>query len=221
MEPNNMSLRFCRKCNRDLPKTLEYFSPRKTDKDGFRLYCKECTNREKREKRALKRKHWDKGGNVEGEDGRKCTVCKNIYPSTEEYFGVHKHNNVGLDTYCKPCRRAKGRKNYDINKPSWNATHNKTRDLKKQRIIEFKEASGGCLKCGEKKHYLLDFHHVDPATKLFQISQGESKGWEKIKQEMDKCVLLCSNCHREFHYLEKEQNIEISNYINLPPQFNS
>jgi hypothetical protein len=49
------NFRFCKKCERDLPKTIEYFSPRKTDKEGFNLYCKECINREKREKRKIKR----------------------------------------------------------------------------------------------------------------------------------------------------------------------
>jgi hypothetical protein len=49
--------RFCRKCNQDLPKTLEYFTPRKTDKEGFSLYCKECINSKKREKRQEKRKY--------------------------------------------------------------------------------------------------------------------------------------------------------------------
>lgn len=208
-------MRLCRKCNRDLPKTLEYFTTRKTDKDGFSLYCKDCINKEKREKREEKRKQWDKGGNTPDGDGIKCTICKNVYPPTEEYFGKHKKSKTGLDTYCKPCRRERGLTNYFKSKDKWRKTHTKTSQEKKAKIVEFKEASNGCSKCGEKRHYLLDFHHIDPSTKLFQISQGESKGWEKIKQEIDKCVLLCSNCHREFHYLEKEQNIVLSDYINL------
>jgi len=213
MNPNNF--KFCRKCERNLPKTLEYFTTRKTDKSGFNIYCKECINKDKREKRSLKRKEWDKGGSIEGGIGRRCTLCKTTYPESLDYFGKHLQNSIGLDTYCKFCRREKGRKNYDLNKHEWNKTHNVTREIKKQNIIEYKINSCGCIKCGEKKHYLLDFHHINPNDKLFQISQGESKGWDKIKAEIEKCILLCSNCHREFHYLEKKDGISIEEYVNL------
>jgi hypothetical protein len=208
-------LRFCKKCNQDLPKTIEYFTPRKTDKEGFSLYCKECINKEKRQKRKEKRQLWDKGGMVEGGEGVKCTICKNIYPPTEEFFGKHKKSKSGLDTYCKPCRRYKGRENYKKSNGNWNKTHNKTAEIKKQKIIEYKNNSCGCIKCGESKHYLLDFHHINPNDKLFQISQGESKGWDKIQKEIEKCILLCSNCHREFHYLEKNNGINIEEYVHL------
>jgi len=216
MNTNKISkcLRFCKKCNQDLPKTLEFFTPRKTDKEGFHLYCKECINREKREKRSKLRKVWGKGGVIEGQDGRKCTICKEIYPESLEYFGLHNRNSIGLDTYCKVCRREIGRENYHKNKESWNKTHNKTYNIKKQNIKDLKEQSDGCCKCKEKKHYLLDYHHLDPSTKLFQIAQGESKGWDTVLKEIEKCILLCSNCHREFHFLEKLHKISINEYLN-------
>jgi hypothetical protein len=210
----NKCLRFCKKCNKDLPKTIEFFPSRKTDKEGFGLYCKKCINREKREKRSELRKIWDKGGIVEGQDGRKCTICKKIYPETLEYFGKHKLNSKGLDTYCKICRRGKGRSNYEENKEGWNKTYNKTSKLKIQNIIKLKEQSDGCSKCSDKRWYLLDYHHLDPSTKLFQISQGEAKGWNKIINEIKKCILLCSNCHREFHHFEKQSGISIKEYLN-------
>jgi hypothetical protein len=206
-------MRLCRKCNQDLPKTKDYFTPRKENKDGFSLYCKECINLEKRNKRLEKRKIWDKGGYVVGDNGIKCTICKNIFPPTEEFFGKHKKAKSGLDTYCKPCRRERGLNNYNKNKEKWNKTHSKTTQWKKDQIKKYKEECGGCSKCGEKKYYLLDFHHIDPTTKSFQISQGESKGWEKIKQEIEKCIVLCANCHREFHFLEKINLLTITEYI--------
>jgi hypothetical protein len=210
---NINNLRFCNKCQRSLPKTKEYFTTRKTDKYGFSLYCKECVNKEKRKKRRLKREHWDKGGIVEGQEGRKCTICKKHYPSTLDYFGKHKGNDLGLDTYCKVCRRERNRKNYYKSKEKWNKTHNKTKEAKKQFIIEHKEKSKGCVKCGENRIHLLDFHHIDPNTKSFQIGQGESKGWKKLKEEIRKCIILCSNCHRDFHHTEKLTGITIKEYL--------
>ena len=58
---------------------------------------------------------------------------------------------------------------------------------------------GECSHCGYSKYVgALEFHHVDPKEKDFGIS-GKVLGWERIKKELEKCVLLCSNCHREEH----------------------
>lgn len=46
----------------------------------------------------------------------------------------------------------------------------------------------------------LDFHHREPKTKEFGLSiRGLTRSWDKIKLELDKCDLLCANCHRELH----------------------
>ena len=41
----------------------------------------------------------------------------------------------------------------------------------------------------------------------------KSSSIEKLIEEVDKCKLLCANCHREFHYLEKENNITLQEYL--------
>lgn len=46
----------------------------------------------------------------------------------------------------------------------------------------------------------LEFHHIDPTQKDFGISyKGITRSWEKIKDELDKCILVCLNCHKEIH----------------------
>ena len=46
----------------------------------------------------------------------------------------------------------------------------------------------------------LDFHHIDESTKLFSLSDHNLKlDWPMIKEELDKCIVVCSNCHREIH----------------------
>lgn len=59
-----------------------------------------------------------------------------------------------------------------------------------------------CVKCGESRFYVIDFHHVDPNQKLFSISDGQKahKSKEEVINEIKKCVCLCKNCHKEFHY---------------------
>jgi hypothetical protein len=46
----------------------------------------------------------------------------------------------------------------------------------------------------------LEFHHLDGSRKDFGISsKGYTRSWSKIRDELDKCILLCANCHREIH----------------------
>lgn len=70
----------------------------------------------------------------------------------------------------------------------------------KERLLS---AFGGkCGVCGYNKcSNALEFHHLDPTEKEFALSERNSKGkgWKIIVSEIKKCVLLCSNCHKEFH----------------------
>jgi 5-methylcytosine-specific restriction endonuclease McrA len=69
----------------------------------------------------------------------------------------------------------------------------------KIKAVEYK--GGKCQKCGYNKCAgALDFHHTVPHKKDFTIS-GNAGKWENIKKELDKCVLLCKNCHAEQHFL--------------------
>ena len=68
----------------------------------------------------------------------------------------------------------------------------------KLKAIEYK--GGKCQKCGYNKCAgAMDFHHKNPIEKDFTISSNSGK-WENIKKELDKCDLLCKNCHSELHY---------------------
>ena len=74
-----------------------------------------------------------------------------------------------------------------------------SRRKKKLKAIEYK--GGKCVQCGySKSAAALQFHHRDPSQKDFGIGgRGENRSWEKTKLELDKCDLLCSNCHAEEH----------------------
>ena len=60
---------------------------------------------------------------------------------------------------------------------------------------------GSCQICGYKRCIeALEFHHQDPLKKDFAVSsKGYTRSWEVVKSELDKCDLLCANCHRELH----------------------
>lgn len=67
----------------------------------------------------------------------------------------------------------------------------------KQKLVEYK--GGSCSRCGYSKCLsALEFHHLDPTQKDFSIS-GKSWSFERLKIEVDKCILVCANCHVEIH----------------------
>lgn len=71
----------------------------------------------------------------------------------------------------------------------------------KIKLLAIKYKGGKCQCCGyDKCVEALEFHHIDPATKEFGIGEnGYTRSWNKTKQEIDKCILVCANCHREIH----------------------
>ena len=78
------------------------------------------------------------------------------------------------------------------------ANSQKRRLKVKQLAVEYK--GGKCEICGYSKCLAaLEFHHLDSKEKDFNITTGNNKSWKRIKLELDKCQLVCSNCHREIH----------------------
>lgn len=67
---------------------------------------------------------------------------------------------------------------------------------KKQEIAEWKRERG-CSVCGETEPWVLDMHHLDPSEK--ESHPAQSATLKTFLKEADKCVLLCSNCHRKVH----------------------
>lgn len=85
-----------------------------------------------------------------------------------------------------------------------NMTGHKKMNMIKQWAVDYK--GGKCENCGyDKCISALDFHHKIPTEKDFCISNRNiSLHWKNIKEELDKCSLLCANCHREEHSIGGE-----------------
>ena len=115
-----------------------------------------------------------------------CYTCNVVLVEGENWYGKKKKR-----TYiCKSC---------DV------ANTKKLRNEKKIKAVEY--LGGKCMKCGgEFPPYVFDFHHRDPSEKDRSIGTLCSSSWEKIKVELDKCDLLCANCHRIEHYEERSED---------------
>ena len=69
----------------------------------------------------------------------------------------------------------------------------------KQTLVD--ENGGGCQICGYNKSiWALEFHHIDPSQKSFAINMGKGVSLDRFREEAKKCILLCSNCHREVEH---------------------
>ena len=112
---------------------------------------------------------------------KKCPKCKENKEFDEFY---DRRGKKAGSVYCIPCSNEESRE----------------RNRKfKIKCVEYK--GGKCVKCGYSKYLgALQFHHLNPQEKDFSLSRVRSLNFnEKIKQELDKCILVCSNCHFEIH----------------------
>ena len=107
-----------------------------------------------------------------------CPSCS-IVKSRDDFYSSSKKNS----SYCKSCIK--------------DANRERSRD-NKQKSIDY--LGGECTECGYNKcNAALDIHHVDPSTKEHSPAHLMRSTFDKLKLELDKCVLLCANCHREHH----------------------
>lgn len=131
-----------------------------------------------------------------------CCRCKNIKDETEFSF-KNKKNNIRNKT-CKICFKEIRKKWYIKYKKN---IIKKNILNKHKNLIWFENYKKNmkCSKCGESHSACLDFHHLDPKNKKFGIGRiiNSTYSIETIEKEIDKCIVLCSNCHRKLHFEEK------------------
>ncbi len=108
-----------------------------------------------------------------------CHRCESVKVIDDFYA---RRNKMGASPYCKPCTNEE-------------AT-SRQKALKLQAVAYM---GGSCRNCNYDRYVgALEFHHLDPTQKDFSIA-GQRTSFERIRAELDKCVMLCSNCHREIH----------------------
>jgi len=106
---------------------------------------------------------------------------------------------------CRTCP-VEGEENFYKNaryqcKACWNK---RTYQTGKEKVTALKlEYGGKCSKCGYSKCLdALDFHHLDPSQKEFSLGSRRGLNVDALRKELDKCILVCRNCHAEIHSAE-------------------
>ena len=118
---------------------------------------------------------------INGAEFKNCPRCKETKILKDEFS---LQGNGYYYSWCKECQKENI---YD-------------RQIK--RKIECVNYKGGkCIVCNYNKYIgSLDFHHLDPSQKEFNIARLKGYKLSTLSKELDKCVLLCKNCHSEFHH---------------------
>ena len=120
---------------------------------------------------------------------------------------ARKANNIDIrEKVCGKCGKSFIVKDNAFNRrycydcvPSTPKSGAQNRQIIKQWALEYKGSK--CEKCGYNKcSEALEFHHKNPEEKDFNLSDRNLiLDWQEIKKELDKCILVCANCHREIH----------------------
>lgn len=146
---------------------------------------------------------------------KKCGHCLENKPLNN--FPIEKSKRgERLYGWCKECKNEKAK----ISTKKFNQKHRdrvltyeiKTRE-EKRAVIEEKYRLP-CIKCGESRKYLIEFHHINPKDKNFAPLNTYQIALARIIEEIQKCVTLCCNCHREFHHFERlDHSFTIEKYL--------
>jgi len=129
-----------------------------------------------------------------------CTKCsEDKHP--DDFFWKDKSKNK-KHTQCKECYKSsrKSKEHYNKYKDEYikraKIRNKKTRKEIRSKLLEY--LSDKKCTCGENRPACLDFHHIDKNQKFTDISTMIRSGynWNKILEEINKCEILCANCHR-------------------------
>lgn len=121
-------------------------------------------------------------------------------PSSGAFFGYY------MICKWKSCEKKLVGKQQRFCSRSCNQKYNVDARRKKLKRMSIEYLGGECSACGyDRCTAALEFHHIS-GIKEFGISEkGRTRSWQKLKIELDKCILLCANCHRELHNKEHKE----------------
>lgn len=131
-------------------------------------------------------------------DTKICSKCGKLLPIDQ--FNWRDQNKGTRRSECRQCHTKYMNEKYQ----------------EKKDIVQNLKSQSKCAKCGENRPYVLDYHHIDPTKKEEGVARlvSNSSSLDKVYQEIEKCVVLCANCHREFHYLNTlDTTFTIQDYL--------
>lgn len=126
----------------------------------------------------------------------RCYRCGDVKPLGD--FAWRRKAENQRDTFCRPCRSTYGKEHYAANRERYiEHARIQKQQLRLERtsyLIEYFQARS-CIDCGETDPVVLEFDHL--REKSFSIGAAlTSRSWQSILDEIEKCEVVCANCHR-------------------------
>ena len=130
---------------------------------------------------------------AQGSERKACSKCKTVKTITEFSF---RHKPTGVrHSYCKECGKELTRSHYANNKRKY--LDRNTRSYLKRREFVRQMKSRPCADCGGLyPYYVMDFDHREGETKKYALNSTDRMTMRAILREVEKCDVVCSNCHR-------------------------
>lgn len=130
-----------------------------------------------------------------------CFKCQQDLPLSS--FNKNSSKKDGLAHECRECKKLYQRKFYLDNKQDHILKANSRKQELRRKLKELKSTLK--CNCGESHPACLQFHHIND-DKEIEVSTAVSLGWSwyKIVKEIEKCQVLCANCHFKLHYEEND-----------------
>ena len=137
---------------------------------------------------------------------KQCNRCSEEKEITEFY-----KNSKRVYPYCKVCaKKAYAEKHYQNNIELYKERSKKSVNKHIQTYKAYK-ATLVCTKCEEDRSWCLAFHHMDPSKKDIEVSaMVRLNSRKRLQAEMDKCIVLCHNCHADLHYQQRKNLVGVA-----------
>ena len=173
--------KICSKCGKR--KSLDQYHANKAGKHGKSSFCKVCKNKQNRPHNLKKMQQ-----KQDPENKRRCISCNKQKKNKEFLF---------KGRICQPCRKFEFAESNDMSEYRRNYHYRK--NLKEKQFIFNYLSKKSCVVCQTTDVMVLEFDHIQPSKKSFEISRAlmNSKTTiAQLKKEIAKCQVLCSNCHK-------------------------
>ncbi len=126
---------------------------------------------------------------------KKCAVCKETL--SLDSFATNRARRDGLHDMCRSCKKDYNKSYYErtkqVHNPSRYARTEQIRQETRERLLDYFSVHP-CVDCGIRDVRVLEFDHL--RDKTYNIASMLHFSWAKVLQEIEKCEVVCANCHR-------------------------
>jgi hypothetical protein len=139
---------------------------------------------------------------------KKCQMCNLELPEDDVHFAArYDRGKKQFQPNCRTCQKEYRKQHYLNNREKYLNKAKNYRKTFQNWFFDYKK-NLSCELCGENRYWVLDFHHKNPKEKDLDVSKLVSNcNKQALVDEINKCMVVCSNCHRDLHHQERQAGV--------------